>query len=70
MNSESGNIYPGLKELFDGEKKQGIKVNEEKLIRFGLGDTMEWRGASFEIIEIKPYPENIIVIHSLDKGIY
>jgi hypothetical protein len=51
-------------------KEKGIKVDDKKLIRFGLGDTMEWRGARFEIIEIKAYPENIVVLHSVDKGIY
>ncbi len=70
MNTDSGNIYHSLEELMVGEKEKGIKVDNKKLIRFGLGDIMEWRGARFEIIAIKPYPENIIEIKSLDKGIY
>jgi hypothetical protein len=70
MNTDSGNIYPNLKELYQGEKEKGIEVNKKHLIRFGLGDRMEIRGGSFEIVEIKPYPENILVLHSLEKGIY
>jgi len=70
MNTDSGNIYKDLSSLFEGEKEKGIVVNKNNLIRFGLGDTMEWRGAKFEITEIKPYPENILVLHSLEKGIY
>lgn len=70
MNTDSGNIYESLKELREGEKEKGIKVNPKNLIRFGLGDTMEWRGAKFQIIEIKPYPDNILILHSLEKGIY
>ena len=70
MNTDSGNIYPSLKSLMQGEEEKGIEVNKKHLIRFGLGDTMEWRNARFEIIEIKPYPENIIVIKSLDRGIF
>ena len=70
MNTDSGNIYPDLKSLMEGEKEKSIKVDQKKLIRFGLGDRFEIRGASFEITEIKPYPENIIVLHSLEKGIY
>ncbi len=70
MNTDSGNIYESLKALQGGEAKKGIKVDSKKLIRFGLGDRFEIRNASFEIIEIKPCPENVIVLHSLEKGIY
>ncbi len=70
MNPESGNIYPSLKELFIGEREKNISVDKKNLIRFGLGDRIEIRGASFEIIEIKSYPENIIVLHSRERGIY
>ena len=70
MNPESGNIYSNLAELLAGEKEKGIKVDRKRLLRFGLGDRMEIRGASFEILEIKPYPENILILKSLEKGIY
>ena len=70
MNTDSGHIYPSLKELFKQEEAQGIKVNPKHLIRFGIGDRMEIRGASFEIIEIKPHPENILVLRSRERGIY
>lgn len=70
MNTDSGNIYSDLQSLMQGEKEKGIKVNKKHLIRFGLGDRFEIRDALFEITEIKPYPENVIVLHSLEKGIY
>lgn len=31
---------------------------------------MEIRGASFEIIEIKPHPENILILRSMERGIF
>lgn len=70
MNTDSGHIYNSMEELLKEEKKQGLETNLKHLIRFGLGDTMEIRGASFEIIEIKPHPENIIVLKSRERGIY
>ena len=68
MNTDSGHIYPNLKELFKQEENQGIKVNPKHLIPFVIGDRMEIRVASFEIIEIKPHPENILILRSMERG--
>ncbi len=69
MNTDSGNIYPSLTELIEKEKEKGIKVNPKHIIRFGIGDRFEICGGSFKIIDILPYPENKIVLHSLEKDI-
>jgi len=67
MDSETGRIFPSLQDLMSAENlsDKDVKKDPKRFIKFKNKERIEWKGCLFEIKEIRPDPDNEIVLKGL-----
>ncbi len=67
MDDNTGRIYENIEDLLKAEKltRKDVEQNPKRFVPFANKEQIEWKGCLFEIKEIRPDPDNEIVLKGL-----